>query len=110
MDARMPPTDRWPLRLSRPRASAPARNGLSRRSSARRNGTFIHERALTAIGLLYRPLVSMAPYSSSFLARLRCSMAATPPCSFSHSNTRPDKYQEKVAGVLYIEPLSAATL
>src|SRR5450830_1204553 len=110
MEARMPPTERCPLRFNRPCSSAPARNGLSRRSSARRNGTFIQERLVLLIGLLYRPLASMKSYSVRCLISLSLPMASTPPCSLSHSKTRPDRYQARVGGVLYMEPLSAATL
>jgi len=52
IDARMPPTERWPLSCTRPRACAPLRNGSSSFSSGSRNGTFISERSSRATGHL----------------------------------------------------------
>src|SRR5690606_10876158 len=110
LEARMPPTERCPLRLSRPRSSPPARNGWSRRSSARRKGTVLQERSATLRGVGYSALASIAAYSLRCLASLIRCIASSRPCSLSHWKISPDRYQAKVGGVLYMEPLAAATL
>ena len=51
MDARAPPTERWPLSDSRPAAFASVRNFFSRSSPPESvNGTFMSERYFSSTG------------------------------------------------------------
>ena len=85
----MPPTERWPLSCTSPRACAPSRKAASSDSSFRRKGTFIRLRQARSTGQRYSDEASRQSYSSAAFSALRRAIAARPPWAFSHWNTSP---------------------
>src|SRR5713101_3410930 len=59
MEARMPPTARWPLSCTMERASAPFRNSPSSLESARVNGMFMRERSDLRTGSSLESLIGV---------------------------------------------------
>ena len=80
------------------------------RASASVNGTFIHERQLLPTGLRRSRTHRSRDRASRPWRDCARPCAASPPCFFSHLNTRPAMYQPNVGGVFSIEPSSAMAL